>query len=81
MVRLLMVAHRGVPVVAVHVRERHRRGSKRSYDDDGKSLLENLFHENPGGRTRESDEKGDAMSQATAMRRCLSASRGSRATG
>jgi hypothetical protein len=60
-VRLLMVPHRGVPVVAVHVRERNRRGSERSYDDDGKRLLENLFHENPGGSTRESDEKRDAI--------------------
>jgi hypothetical protein len=50
MVRLLMVPHRGVPVIAVHVRERHRRRSERSYDEDSKSLLENLFHENPGGQ-------------------------------
>jgi hypothetical protein len=80
-VRLLMVPHRGVPVVVVHVRERNRRGSERSYDDDGKRLLENLFHENPGGSTRESDEKRDAMSQAIAMRRYLSALSGSEATG
>lgn len=50
MVRLLMVPHRGVPVVAVHVRERHRRGSEPSDDEDSKSLLENLFHGNPGGQ-------------------------------
>jgi hypothetical protein len=60
-VSLLMVPHRGVPVVAVHVRERHRRGSERSYDEDSKSLLENLFHGNPGGSTRVSDEKRDAI--------------------
>jgi hypothetical protein len=66
MVRPLMVPHRDVPAVAVHVRERHRRGGERSYDEDSKSLLENLFHENPGGSTRVSDEKRDAMSQTTA---------------
>jgi hypothetical protein len=80
MVRLLMVPHGGVPVVVVHVRERHRRGSERSYDEDSKSLLENLFHENPGGSTTESDEKRDAMSQAIAMRRYLSALSGSEAS-
>jgi hypothetical protein len=81
MVRLLMVPHRGVPVVAVHVRERHRRGSERSYDEDSKSLLENLFHGNPGGQDARIREKRDAMSQTTAMRRHLSALSGSESTG
>lgn len=45
----MMVPHGGVPVVAVHVSERHRRGSERGYDEDSKSLLESVFHGNPGG--------------------------------
>jgi hypothetical protein len=49
MLRLMMAPHRGVPVVAVHVSERHRRGSERGYGEDSKSLLENVFHGNPGG--------------------------------
>jgi hypothetical protein len=61
MVRLIMVVpHRGVPV-AVHVSERHRRGSERGYDENSKSLLENVFHGNPGGSKEVSDEKRDAM--------------------
>jgi hypothetical protein len=52
MVRLMMVPHRGVPVVAVHVSERHRRGGARGYDEDSKSLLENEFHVYPGGEVR-----------------------------
>jgi hypothetical protein len=64
-----MVPHRGVPVVAVRVSERHRRGSERGYDEDSKSLLENVFHGNPGGSMGVSDEKRDAMPQTTAMRR------------
>jgi hypothetical protein len=44
MVRLRMVPHGGVPVVAVHVSERHRRGSEPGYDEDSKSLLENVIH-------------------------------------
>jgi hypothetical protein len=67
--RLIMVPHRGVPVVAVRVSERHRRGSERGYDEDSKSLLENVFHGNPGGSMGVSDEKRDAMPQTTAMRR------------
>jgi hypothetical protein len=52
MVRLNMVPHRGVPVVAVHVSERDRRGSEPGYDEDSKNLLESVFHGNPGGRVR-----------------------------
>jgi hypothetical protein len=48
-VRLGMMARRGVPVVAVHIGERHRGGSERGYDEESKSLLENEFHVNPGG--------------------------------
>jgi len=78
MVRLNMVPHRGVPVVAVHVSERHRRGSERGYDEDSKNLLESVFHGNPGGRVRlVSVEKRDAKPEATAMRRHFSAVTGS----
>jgi hypothetical protein len=49
MVRLRMVPDRGVPVVAVHIGERHCRGSERGCDEESKSLLENEFHLNPGG--------------------------------
>jgi hypothetical protein len=42
-VTLIMVPLRGVPV-AVHVSERHRRGSERGCDEDSKRLLENVFH-------------------------------------
>jgi hypothetical protein len=80
MVRLLMVPHGSVPVVAVHVRERHRRGSEPSDDEDSKSLLENLFHEKLVGSTTEHGKR-DAMSQSTAMRRHLSALSGSESTG
>jgi hypothetical protein len=73
MLRLMMVPHRGVPVVAVHVSERHRRGSERGYGENSKSLLENVFHGNPGGSKGVSDEKRDAMPQTTAMRRHFNA--------
>src|ERR1700712_271430 len=70
MVRLMMVPHRGVPVVAVHVSERHRRGSERGYDENSKNLFENKFHGNPSGSIRlVSVEKRDAKHEATAMRR------------
>ena len=73
MVRLNMVPHRGVPVVAVHVSERDRRGSEPGYDEDSKNLLESVFHGNPGGRVRlVSVEKRDAKPEATAMRRYFS---------
>ena len=49
MVRLRMVPHRGVPAILMHIGERHSGGSERGYDEDGKSLLENGFHVNPGG--------------------------------
>ena len=39
MVRLNMVPHRGVPVVAVHVSERDRRGSEPGYDEVGPHWL------------------------------------------
>jgi hypothetical protein len=55
--RLIMVPHRGVPVVAVHVSERHRRGSERGYDEDSKSFFENVFHGNPSGYKEVSDER------------------------
>jgi hypothetical protein len=74
MVRLMMVPHRGVPVVAVHVSERHRRGSERGYDENSKNLFENKFHGNPSGSIRlVSDEKRDAKPEATAMRRHFNA--------
>jgi len=74
MVRLNMVPNRGVPVVAVHVSERHRRGSEPGYDEDSKNLLESVFHGNPGGRVRlVSVEKRDAKPEATAMRRHFNA--------
>src|ERR1700686_3029305 len=74
MVNLMMVPHRGVPVVAVHVSERHRWGSKPRYDEDSKSLFENVFHGNPGGSVRlVSVEKRDAKPEATAMRRHFNA--------
>ena len=74
MVNLMMVPHRSVPVVAVHVSERHRRGSEPGYDEDNKSLFESVFHGNPGGSVRlVSVEKRDARPQATAMRRHFSA--------
>jgi hypothetical protein len=66
MVRLIMVPHRGVPVVAVHVSERHRRGCERGYDEDSKSLLENVFHGNPGGSMYGKCQTSDAMPQAPA---------------
>ena len=78
MVNLMMVPHRSVPVVAVHVSERHRRGSEPGYDEDNKSLFESVFHGNPGGSVRlVSDEKRDARPQATAMRRHFSLVSGS----
>jgi hypothetical protein len=49
MVRLRMVPHRGVPAILMHIGERHSGGCERGYDEDGKSLLENEFHVNPGG--------------------------------
>jgi hypothetical protein len=49
MVRLRMVPHRGVPAILMHIGERHSGGSERGYDEDGKSLLDNGFHVNPGG--------------------------------
>jgi hypothetical protein len=74
MVRLMMVPHRGVPVVVVHVSERHRRGSERGYDENSKNLFEHKFHENPSGSIRlVSDEKRDAKPEATAMRRHFNA--------
>jgi hypothetical protein len=77
MVRLMMVPHRGATVVAMHVCERHRRGSERGYDEDSKSFLENVFHGNPDGSKGVSDEKRDAKPVATAMRRHFSAVTGS----
>jgi hypothetical protein len=71
--RMMMVPHRGMPVAVVHVSKRHRRGTERDYDEDSKSLLENAFHENPGGSKGVSHEKRDAKPQATAMRRHSSA--------
>ena len=74
MVRLNMVPHRGVPVVAVHVSERDRRGSEPGYDEDSKHLLESVFHGNPGGKVRlVSVEKRDAKPEATVMRRHFNA--------
>ena len=74
MVNLMMVPHRSVPVVAVHVSERHRRGSEPGYDEDNKSLFESVFHGNPGGSVRlVSVEKRDAKPEATAMRRHFNA--------
>jgi hypothetical protein len=49
-VRLRMVPHRSVPAILMHIGERHRGGRERGYDEDSKSLLENGFHVNPGGR-------------------------------
>jgi hypothetical protein len=70
MVRLMMVPHRGVPVVAVHVSERHRRGSEPDNGEDNKGFFENKFHGNPSGSVRlVSVEKRDAKPEATAMRR------------
>jgi hypothetical protein len=68
-VRLRMVPHRSVPAISMHIGERHRGGRERGYDEDSKSLLENAFHENPGGSKGVSHEKRDAKPQATAMRR------------
>jgi hypothetical protein len=69
-----MVPHRGVPAVVMHVSERHRRGSERSYDENGKSLFESVFHGNPGGSVRlVSVEKRDAKPEATATRRHFNA--------
>jgi hypothetical protein len=74
MVNLMMVPHWGVPVVALHVSERHRRGSERGYDEHSKSLFENVGHGNPGGSVGlVSDEKRDAKPEATAMRRHFNA--------
>jgi hypothetical protein len=72
-----MVPHRGVPVVAVHVSERHRRGSERGYDENSKNFLQNVFHGNPSGSKGVSDEKRDAKPEATAMRRYFNAVTGS----
>jgi hypothetical protein len=52
MVNLMMVPHRGVPVVAVHVSERHRRGSEPDNGEDNKGFFENKFHGNPSGSVR-----------------------------
>ena len=73
-----MVPHRGVPVVAVHVSERHRRGSEPDNGEDNKGFFENKFHGNPSGSIRlVSDEKRDAKPEATAMRRHFSLVSGS----
>ncbi|MGF6780804.1 hypothetical protein P3T21_006035 [Paraburkholderia sp. GAS334] len=61
-----MVPHRRVPVVAVHVSERHRRGSERGYDEDRKSFLENVFHGNPGGCKEVLDERCNASGNCDA---------------
>jgi hypothetical protein len=74
MVNLMMVSHRGVPVVAVHVSERHRRGSEPDNGEDNKGFFENKFHGNPSGSVRlVSVEKRDAKPEATAMRRHFNA--------
>jgi hypothetical protein len=74
MVRLCMVPHRGVPVVAVHVSERHRWGSERGYDENSKSFLENEFHGNPGRNNGVSTRSAmQCLPSATAMRPYINA--------
>jgi hypothetical protein len=71
----------GVPVVAVHVRERHRPAANPATMRTARASLRTWFMEIQVGSTRVSDEKRDAMSQTTAMRRYLSALSGSESTG
>ena len=66
MVRLVMMPHRGVSFVAMHVGERHRRGSECGYEQNSKSFLENVFHGNPGGSKGVSDERCNATGDCDA---------------
>jgi hypothetical protein len=85
MVRLLMVphgsvAHRSVPLAGMHVGEGHRWGSEPSYDENSKSLLENVFHGNPGGSVRlvssgKRDAKPRAKRCADILAQCLDENR------